>query len=384
MNKIRLYTNVSKTQLSETDTHFKIKGIPITADNAVMNGILYSAEENAKGMPSMLGQPLTLAHPESNGSYVSAKNGSGMQDFYSGGNITDVYNREGIWYADADVKKSLLAAQDDGETYINALKSKDNIGVSTGVYFSDNELSGTNNKGEEYTKQAVNQSYDHLAMLLNEAPAGGETTVMRFNGEDVDVVNVESLIGSVGDIEQDEISEGLLTKIVNTVKAAFVNENKSGYNDTDLNTNHGDSIMNRDEMLEALGLATNSQVTDDELKTLMKSKLAANASEGFSKEDLTEAVNAAVKPISKKLEKVESELTANKKDKLKGLREAVNKLDLGLPEVAVNAMGEADLTALVEKHGGSFASGYPTAVNARAVSNASDNAPKFTMPGQEA
>lgn len=377
MNKIRLYTNVSKTQLSETDTHFKIKGIPITADNAVMNGILYSAEENAKGMPSMLGQPLTLAHPESNGFNISAKNGVGMQDFYSGGNITDVYNRDGIWYADADVKKSLLAAQDDGETYINALASKENIGVSTGLMFSDNELSGTNSKGEEYTKQAVNQSYDHLAMLLNETPAGGETTVMRFNGEDVDVVNVEALIGSVGEIEQDKISEGLLTKIVNTVKAAFVNENKSGYNDSDLNTNHGDSIMNREEMLEALGLATNSQVTDDELKTLMKSKLAQNASEGFSKEDLTAAINAAVEPLK-------AELTANKESKLTELRNAVNKLDLGLPEVAVNAMGEADLTALVEKHGGSFASGYPTAINARAVTNASDDAPKFTMPGQEA
>lgn len=377
MNKIRLYTNVRKTQLSETDTHFKIKGIPITADNAVMNGILYSAEENAKGMPSMLGQPLTLAHPESNGFNISAKNGVGMQDFYSGGNITDVYNRDGIWYADADVKKSLLAAQDDGETYINALASKENIGVSTGLMFSDNELSGTNSKGEEYTKQAVNQSYDHLAMLLNETPAGGETTVMRFNGEDVDVVNVEALIGSVGEIEQDKISEGLLTKIVNTVKAAFVNENKSGYNDSDLNTNHGDSIMNREEMLEALGLATNSQVTDDELKTLMKSKLAQNASEGFSKEDLTAAINAAVEPLK-------AELTANKESKLTELRNAVNKLDLGLPEVAVNAMGEADLTALVEKHGGSFASGYPTAINARAVTNASDDAPKFTMPGQEA
>ena len=377
MNKIRLYTNVSKTQLSETDTHFKIKGIPITADNAVMNGILYSAEENAKGMPSMLGQPLTLAHPESNGFNISAKNGVGMQDFYSGGNITDVYNRDGIWYADADVKKSLLAAQDDGETYINALASKENIGVSTGLMFSDNELSGVNSKGEKYTKEAVNQSYDHLAMLLNETPAGGETTVMRFNGEDVDVVNVDSLIGSTGDTEKDEISESFIDKVVNKVKAAFVNENKSGYNDTDLNTNHGDSIMNRKEMLEALGLATNSQVTDDELKTLMKSKLAQNASEGFSKEDLTAAINAAVEPLK-------AELAANKEDKLKGLREAVNKLDLGLPEVAVNAMGEADLTALVEKHGGSFASGYPTAVNARSASNASDDAPKFTMPGQEA
>lgn len=389
MNKIRLYTNVSKTQLSETDTHFKIKGIPITADNAVMNGVLYSAEENAKGMPSMLGQPLTLAHPKSNGFNVSAKNGVGMQDFYSGGNITDVYNRDGIWYADADVKKSLLAAQDDGDTYINALTSKEDIGVSTGLMFSDNELSGTNSKGEEYNKEAVNQSYDHLAMLLNEASAGGETTVMRFNGEDVDVVNVESLIGSVGEIEQDEISESFIDKVVSKVKAAFVNENKSGYNDTDLNTNE-DRVMRN--LIEAKLKAAGKEVDGldeaallDAYNSLDKpAEIISKVSEIDFTDIIGKAVNEAVKPISEKLEKVKNELTANKEDKLKGLREAVNKLDLGLPEVAVNAMGESDLTALVEKHGGSFASGYPTAVNARAVSNASDDSPKFTMPGQEA
>lgn len=52
--------------------------------------------------------------------------------------------------------------------------------------------------------------------------------------------------------------------------------------------------MDRSEMLEALGLTANSQVTDDELKTLMKSKLAANASEGFTKEDVESLENAKV------------------------------------------------------------------------------------------
>lgn len=382
--RVILVSNTSKSKVEKTDGKYKITGIPITVDNATMNRIKYPADENQKGMPTMVGKPMSLTHPEDkDGRNVSIFSPDGI-DFYSGGKVSQTYNKDGTWYANADIDEKRLRATEQGEYFANRLDEGLPIGVSTGLTFTSN-----NESGEDYDMVAKNMEFDHLAMLHeSEQPAGGETTVMRFNGEDVDVVNVESLIGSVGGIEQDEISESLLTKIVNTtvsaVKAAFVNENKSGYNDTDLNTNDGDSIMNREEMLEALGLATNSQVTDDELKTLMKSKLAANASEGFSKEDLTEAVNAAVKPISEKLEKVESELTANKEDKLKGLREAVNKLDLGLPEVAVNAMGEADLTALVEKHGGSFASGYPAAVNARTVSNASDDAPKFTMPGQEA
>lgn len=358
MNKIRIYTNVGRTQIKETDTHFKIKGIPITADNAVMNGILYSAEENAKGMPSMVGQPLTLSHPESDGLNISAKNGKGMQDFYSGGNITDVYNSGGIWYADADIKKSLLAAQDDGRDYIGALNSKENIGVSTGLTFSNNEINGVNSKGEKYSKVAVNQEYDHLAMLLNEAPAGGDTTVMRFNGEDVEVVNVDLLINSVTD-EPGEKELSLFAKFTQWLAnhGSFEPDEKTGYNAQDLNTNEG-SIMNREEMLEALGLAVNSQVTDEELKTLMKSKLSVNASEGFSKEELAEAINAAVKPLTEKLEAINAE-------KLQGKRDAVNKLDLGLPVTAINAMTDAELDGLLAKHGQQFVAGEPGAVHGR-------------------
>ena len=366
MNKIRLYTNISKTQMSETDTHYKIKGIPITADNAVMNGILYSADENEKGMPSMVGQPLTLAHPESQGFNISAKNGVGMQDFYSGGNITDVYNSDGIWYADADIKKSMLAAQNDGQSYIDALNAKENIGVSTGLTFSNNELSGTNSKGESYDKTAVNQDYDHLALLLNEAPAGGETTVMRFNGNETEVFDVDMVINSAGDVVNDEA--GLFTKFKKWLAnhGDFDSQEESGYNNQDLNTNE-DRIM-RDKMIAALNAAKieTNNLDDDALFAAYNEYMSGKKKDADAdkdeddkkKEKKDKAMNQLLEgfnSLTSKIESLESQLAANKESELKGLREAVNALDLGLPEVAVNAMGKEDLESLVNKHGGSFA-----------------------------
>lgn len=366
--RVILVSNTSKSKVEKTDGKYKITGIPITVDNATMNRIKYPADENQKGMPTMVGKPMSLTHPEDkDGRNVSIFSPDGI-DFYSGGKVSQTYNKDGTWYANADIDEKRLRATEQGEYFANRLDEGLPIGVSTGLTFTSN-----NESGEDYDMVAKNMEFDHLAMLHeSEQPAGGDATVMRFNGEDVDVVNVESLIGSVGKIEQDEISEGLLTKIVNTVKAAFVNENKSGYNDTDLNTNE-DRVMRN--LIEAKLKAAGKEVEGldeaallDAYNSLEKpAEIVSKVSEIDFTDIIGKAVNAAVKPISEKLEKVESELTANKEDKLKGLREAVNKLDLGLPEVAVNAMGEADLTALVEKHGGSFASGYPAAVNARAA-----------------
>ena len=373
--RVILVSNTSKSKVEKADGKYKITGIPITVDNATMNRIKYPADENQKGMPTMVGKPMSLTHPEDkDGRNVSIFSPDGI-DFYSGGKVSQTYNKDGTWYANADIDEKRLRATEQGEYFANRLDEGLPIGVSTGLTFTSN-----NESGEDYDMVAKNMEFDHLAMLHeSEQPAGGETTVMRFNGEDIDVVNVDSLIGSVGEIEQDEISEGLLAKIVNTVKAAFVNENKSGYNDTDLNTNE-DRVMRN--LIEAKLKAAGKEVDGlDEAALLDAYNSLKKPAEKEKEVDIAsivaDAVNKAVEPLK-------AELTANKEDKLKGLREAVNKLDLGLPEVAVNAMGEADLTALVEKHGGSFASGYPTAVNARSVSNASDDAPKFTMPGQEA
>lgn len=329
MNKFIICTNAKRSQIESTETHYKIKGIPITINGGVMNETLYSKEENAKGMPSIIGKPFTIDHPaDDNGNFISALEGNGLMDYFSGGVVTNAYELDDVWYADAEIKKSLLSAQNNGQSLIDKLEGKSDLGVSTGLYFENNKISGTNAKGDKYRRVAMGQNFNHLAAVDN--PAGGKETTAVFNSDNTFVCNFDDIEKPLA--EKDEPSDAFIDRAVNKLKALFANDNQNSYNNTDLNTNNEAPIMDRTEMLEALGLATNSQVTDDELKTLMKSKLAANASEGFSKEDVVEIVNSAIKPLA-------DQLTANAEQELDAVATQVEALKMGINKDAAKAMG---------------------------------------------
>lgn len=204
---IRLFANVGGTQIEDKDDHFLIRGIPITMDGAVMNGIRYPAEENEKGMQTLVNKNITLSHPSIDGENVSSYEGEALIKHYAGGYVSNTYRSNGIWYADAKINKKRLKSAEDGEQYYNRLESKEPIGVSTGLYGLLGGDGGVEN-GEEYRGDMTEQNYDHLAMLsADERPAGGDVTVMRFNGKDEETVtvNIDDIIGN----HQQENSSGL-------------------------------------------------------------------------------------------------------------------------------------------------------------------------------
>lgn len=459
---VLIYTNVGKSQIEETDTHFKISGIPVTKNNTVMNRVAYFESDNAEGMPTMVDQPVTLRHPEIDGVNVSAKQGKGLT-YFSGTLIEQQpYLANGVWKVDLQVNKKKLAAQDDGERWTEILSNKETFGVSTGLTFTRNSESGEID-GKEYDMIAKGQNYDHLAFLdpKVEAPAGGENTMVRFNASveqgEIIVCNIDEhepldkpckdkrsaitkawnaakkLAGinalSHDDIRRqlnDEINKGqqrdrykwvvevydsyfiyidesddgnycqmsyeidsddsvMLSgepqKVVKKfVKAnAFAPATDKGYNsqEFDVNQQNEGSIMNRDEMLEALGLATNSQVTDDELKTLMKSKLAANASEGFTKEDVESIVNAAIKPLA-------DQLTANANKELDQVAEQVAALNKGLNADDAKALGLDKAKAFLKANGKEFvADGYGGPQSRTTQTNSDDGEYRSQKPGIE-
>lgn len=340
--RIILATNTAKTKVTKADGKYKITGIPITVDNATMNKIKYTAEENAKGMSTLNGMPMTLTHPsDEEGRNVSVFSPSGI-DFYSGGKITNTYNKDGVWYANSDIDEKKLRASEQGEYFANRLDNNLPIGVSTGLTFEAN-----NESGEGYDMIARNMEFDHLAMLHeSEKPAGGDATVMRFNGEDVQAFNFEDIKPA-----EPESTESIITRALN----AFAKKFSMGYNNTDLNTNHEAPIMDRTEMLEALGLATNSQVTDDELKTLLKTKLAANASEVLDESAVTsiveQAVNAAVKPL-------QDQLTANADKELNEVAEQVAALNKGLDAEDAKALGLTKAKAFLAANSAEYVADY--------------------------
>lgn len=184
---ISLIANVGATQIHNKDDSFVIEGVPITVDNAVMNGIRYPAEENEAGMKSLENKVVTLSHPQDEqGNRMDAYEGVALQKHYSGGHVTNTYRKDGVWYADININKKRLAAAEDGQEFIERLENKQPIGVSTGLYTLVDDQEGEEG-GIKYRGNATMQDYNHLAMLRSsERPAGGDATVMRFNGEDIE------------------------------------------------------------------------------------------------------------------------------------------------------------------------------------------------------
>lgn len=379
VNKFIISTNAKRSQIESTETHYKLKGIPITINDSVMNGVLYSKEENAKGIPSIKGKPFTIDHPaDENGNFISALEGNGLMDFFSGGVVTNAYEVDETWYVDAEIKKSLLAAQTNGKELTEKLEGKGDLGVSTGLYFENNQVTGTNASGQEYYRVAKNQDFNHLAAVDN--PAGGKGTTAVFNSDNTFACNFTD-IKPVGPQNELITQDNFIDKVANKLKALFANDNQTGYNNTDLNTNHEAPIMDRTEMLEALGLATNSQVTDDELKTLLKTKLAANASEVLDESKVTsiveQAVNAAVKPL-------QDQLTANADKELNEVAEQVAALNKGLDAEDAKALGLTKAKAFLTANSAEYVANGYVAPHGRASQVNSDVDFQFTKPGAEA
>lgn len=393
-NSVRIYTNVRSSQVNETDTHFHIKNIPITKNNSVMNGIYYSANENEKGMPSMRGKPITLGHPNVDGVNVSAKSDNGL-DFLSGTRLTQEPFLDGdMWYVNASIDKAKLAAAN--KEFYDIISSRDDFGVSTGLHFSANNNSGTNSAGDKYRMEAVNQHYDHLAMLdSSEPPAGGEDTMVRgYNsqGEEVEIIvcNMEhddgfsELIDSLprsGSDDEDRKFFDIFKKIFSSFNGDFAAQPQNGYNSQETtNLNDGDTLMTRNEMLESLGLAANSAITDEELKTIVSKTLAGNSqAEHFTKEDaqslIETAVNAAVKPLQ---EQIQSAQNAEKESKVG----AVKALNLGLPESAINAMSATELDDVLAANSQKHVAGHVSAAN-RSLGGEEVSLLDIKMPGDE-
>lgn len=357
-NTVQLFANVNRSQINITDTHYEIKGIPITVDDAVMNDIHYESAHNAKGIPSIKGQPIALSHPVVDGVNVSGKEGRGLEDYYSGSTVNgSVYNTNGVWYVDASINKKRLLAQDDGERYANAFDNKQDIAVSTGLTFEYNEESGVNSKGEKYSKKAINQKYDHLAILLDEAPAGGEATVMRFNSKDKSHIDVNELIKSNS---SDSNDNGALAKIMQMLNSLV--KSNSGNKPNELNNIEVDPM--KQMLINALTEAgINTDGLDDaklfEAYNAMKEEEAkkkpAKTPEEIEKEKKEKAANSdietltkAVNALTETVSTIQQTMQTNSDSQLKPKREAVMN-HFSMDESEVKALPETTLNKLLSQ-----------------------------------
>lgn len=238
INQIHLNSTIRKGQIVDNGNHWLIRGIPVTVDNALMNGIRYPAEENAKGLPTINKKPITGGHPKDENGYPISVNDD-MPEWYIGSNVVNQYNRNSVNYVDVKASKSMMRNSDNklGSYFADKLEKKQPFGVSTGLTLTPI----TNDDGETL---ATNQQYDHLAFLHDsERPAGGRDTMVSFNSDTgIMVVNVDE------HCESDD--EGSVTqKVINYFNNLFGINSEAGYSQRrDLIVSELNKDKGRDDM----------------------------------------------------------------------------------------------------------------------------------------
>lgn len=274
INQIMINSTITKGQIVDNGSHWIIQGIPVTVDNAVMNGITYPADENAKGLPTINQRPITGGHPVRDGYPISVN--EDMTEWYIAGNVAKHYSKDGIHYVDVKANKEMMKHSQNklGKYFYDKLERKESFGVSTGL-----NLQPVQNANGEV--MATNQQYDHLAFLHDdERPAGGDSTMVRFNsdGSEIMVINLDDMKKSAREREiereeeeldeeedrpEDEREAKELKKLAKLLKgnkfAQFINalfgdKQEAGYNnDEQINNSEGEPSMEKiDELLQAV------------------------------------------------------------------------------------------------------------------------------------
>ena len=247
-------------------------------DEIVLNGGLYSAEDNEKGYQSMEGRLFTNGHPKVEGKFVAISNqdnvlaNKALENHYIGASNVNIRKEGGNYLKDIRVNVDVAKGTQAGKKLIewcNAVNSgmkPEGIHTSTGLLCNRQELQG-NSRGKNYTWKAVNQRYDHDALLLNETGAGGDEIALSVNADEIECFTVnmddaetanDSILFLPAD-ESDEVKVNWMQKIAKTLGFSV----KS----TKLTTNEDESMNVAQKLRELLGADVfTGNETDEELK----------------------------------------------------------------------------------------------------------------------
>lgn len=159
--------------------HIVTEMLSIEGDT-VMNGLYYPDSEVESSYSQLDSLPAPAGHPVANGENISAFHPLAMNAFNVGGFVRSP-RKEGKRVINELVFDIEAASKDDrGKEIIRRIENGERIGVSTGLNAKLVNYSG---------KKAVSGiKFDHVAVLLNEKPAGENTYTV--NSEEVLICNM--------------------------------------------------------------------------------------------------------------------------------------------------------------------------------------------------
>lgn len=285
-------------------------------DDVVMNDILYPAAEIAKSFKTLERTPAPLGHPAINGKFLSARDPEGINGHYIGAWNENVRQEKGRVLLDKVIDIEFANQSAGGKRVLAAIDASDPIHTSTGLL----AIMDAANGDVPYKFTARDIEFDHDAILLDEdgaaTPEQGVGMMVNSAGKEIDVINstlTEEAERGV-DWALDHLAQALERRDRATwleqVKTAILKLIPGSERAPSTNQQENDMTVSK-EQFDALSA---------EVKTL---------SDGLkdipTTESITEAVNAALKPVTDQLAAVQNEQKAKDDAELTTLREKIVK-----------------------------------------------------------
>lgn len=290
MNK--LLVNISSLVNNSEIRTETIEGVDFTVlpsktlpPDIVMNGILYPTDDVAKTIQTLDGSPVTLSHPVVNGKFADAYDMMSQAKHGLGGAFNRLRGQaeDGSWLVDKYIPTEQLQNTARGKKLAEAIKHKQPIHTSTGVYLKRVPEIGVNAAGQEYKFRAEIDRFNHDAILLNEqgaaTPSQGVGIFVNADGaqEEVEVmyVNMEGEEPVEGKVIL-ELKGGLLATLLDAIK----NMVKSTQEQESIqNQNREGNNVEKTEVQEMIAnaLAAQEAKTAEVVTNAVTAALAANA-----------------------------------------------------------------------------------------------------------
>lgn len=134
--------------------------------------VLYESSEIVKSVPAWNHKPITIGHPETNGTKVSGCTTDALESVGLGIILNARWKAQTKkLVAEAWFDKSRLAVVPGGDRVEAALISNTKLEVSTGLFVDRVPVQNGQYNGKSYDAKAINYAPDHLAILLDEPGA---------------------------------------------------------------------------------------------------------------------------------------------------------------------------------------------------------------------
>lgn len=151
--------------------------LPIQADS-IMNGLLYPSSSIVESYNQLDRLPAPVGHPHFDGVSVSANDVEGGASFSIGAFVRKPIMNGSTVTTELVVDMGVANQSQKGKEVLRRIKNKKRMGVSTGLSAQVINKKGTHADGE-YFGIVNNIKFDHVAILLDEPPAGENTYTLN-------------------------------------------------------------------------------------------------------------------------------------------------------------------------------------------------------------